>query len=1232
VQRTLRKVIVEPEQNHPLMTNTAPDWTTDFEAHLEDELKKWISFKLPTSAAMCLKLLPALPSFGVPNWKTLSDFDRARAVKKYFATILPADTGRSDIEALRWLCRQQGDGTAEHRRKKANDALKDDGSASHRGFYATHEPRLRRLLVDLIGEHNSQRIKALGPSETASDLVQSQADGTRADEHLPLLVLARKAAEHPHVSSSGLIAIPLEVDFALQRRLINQNEAGAPEIEGPGVPTTVLDLLAAPEDRLPARLILLEADGGAGKSSLLRSIEIRLFENVANQIVRHGDGLIPVRLELPVVSPDGSSVSLTQAIEETLGPLAFDHLRATGGPGGPRLLLLVDGADQDSGWMAVAREIEAILEEAWIGSVMVTGRPGSTWALAKTHGMAAQSRDREPEPFGAIPVTLHPMDFSEVVSLARAFFAKQSIDLKEQDALAGRACRALRFMDPQIDHWLSTDGYSLQEAVNDFRRDKAYFADMVWFLYLDRSITPLMVLLTCWAVEHGGSQAAIETDIDLLSEVADRWLVREAQRLAKKRLNHEPPAETMADILQRLTELIAWHVATSDAWVVTQDDLMEFIRTNPVAGVDGVGLALWWGRLRDCGLFDSTSGGLVFIHALIADFMCVQFWSRRGSGPDKFAAARELWEMLFDAVDTVDPLDVSEWSPVGERYEDSASGYRGLSWIQDPLPLSARRVLHLLRCWLLLEKRRNIVSARRSLTECIRQTREREVAKVDVRPQDGAEEFAKASALAGAMCRLAVETSLVVDEVIELARTRLRPWHTARDDLEIRTEIVDEMMDGLDDKLPQSRWRTIRHLHEEAWLQKVRDEVENGPSPEQAWDRAPVASEYTVDAVADAAALIDLLGDDEEDPYLVAAVVKRKLPLNRSDELPMLLKRPGHWKQITKYRIEALSDRDVELPGLTQRLTDCEPLDLLLVESSTIRSWLIGCMLPPVCSCPPPESSFWESSRPGLAGLRDELLSILSVAGLSRNNLLSFVSDQTGHLGDARPDSADALAIAAKGARVSSAAAPDVAAIQQRVVANAEFPWVTRVWGAMLIEDVAPFDDLFAALTLGADEDPVAALDKAPWWTKGGPLPLLHPRWRPLYPRRYTLTAQTAREEFLGSRGFANSYEGQLSLAAKKFVQAVDDGTRNQMRRALGTLRRIRHESQNPNHMETDAFDRAIAIAGQHRPKWIDDWLDQATRDHFASTYRDPGERWAAQAAIEWQERALRDPWENWLR
>ena len=77
------------------------------------------------------------------------------------------------------------------------------------------------------------------------------------------------------VHGEGLITIHLEVELALGRRLLREDARPFPDGGSSIDAASILDLLV-PDQGYPTRLVIIEAQGGLGKTSLLQAAEQRL--------------------------------------------------------------------------------------------------------------------------------------------------------------------------------------------------------------------------------------------------------------------------------------------------------------------------------------------------------------------------------------------------------------------------------------------------------------------------------------------------------------------------------------------------------------------------------------------------------------------------------------------------------------------------------------------------------------------------------------------------------------------------------------------------------------------------------------------------------------------------------------------------------------------------------------------------------------------------------------------
>lgn len=297
-------------------------------------------------------------------------------------------------------------------------------------------------------------------------------------------------------------------------------------------------------------------------------------------------------------------------------------------------------------------------------------------------------------------------------------------------------------------------------------------------------------------------------------------------------------------------------------------------------------------------------------------------------------------------------------------------------------------------------------------------------------------------------------------------------------------------------------------------------------------------------------------------------------------------------------------------------------------------------MLPPVCALPASEGGFWTTSRPGLANLRDWLERAVGSLGLTITDLQDLrdqICSEDEHL-IRRVDAADATKEAALWASEFSSGEMDPTLALNCIVANANIPWVVRVWAARALQGHATEAELSEALQPGAKRQVAPAvlppgadvsafsLSKVRSFSSGFTKPL---------PLRYSLKDQTAREILLAEFGEAESSEGRLELAAQELISAARDKKATRVRQALSQLATLNKEVH--LNAATDSYERSVAIAGALAPTIVNKYLSRSARDRMASRYVDPGPTWPLASEIEWDHFAPAhsyrlSPWPSWLR
>lgn len=1186
-----------------------------------------------------------------------------RAIRLVLSNALPVDAGDDEVRVLRVLCHlpagENPDGTWYYQdRSKLSDRLLDCLGAYTDPRDSQQEPR---TLQNKLERHLVPKLAALlrdYEERGEYDFVRSEPVTTRVPPRVVRDWLISRYPPGATIRSEGLVAADLEVDVALGRSLRDRYERLAPELADNNGPKTILELLGVGVDTAPARLVLIDGDSGSGKSSLLLALAHRLAKLALSPAAGQNPALIPLRIELPL--PSGESGGLTTAIHQELGDEVAEALKRDGGPGGPRLALLIDGADQDGRFAATAQEVEKITDLSWVGAVVVTGRPGFTRWLSSTVRQAHHTSTHEVEAYGATVVDLEPLDLEGAVRLLTTFARHRIADTDLIKPFVHTTLSSLSIFDRDLAHYADENDGDFDVTIQTMREVRRIVgaqphAPKTSPPSLDPSLTPLLILLAAWVVDPQTPKTEINDETDLLSEVMATWAKREAQRLATKTSGHGPSAEVVISQLEQLVYALGFRFVEVDANDIRTSEVVSTLADfMPTIGLPTQEMDTWIERLSDCGLLVRDRHRQVwrFTHRLLADVACARHLA--SCQTEDFASGGVLaWDQLVQAQIN------SEGAPFPFHFRPASA---------PPMPVPtllgahAQRWADVLRLHILHEDRTGSRTATDAVGELAQRRSARSVDDDDV-----------AAAFTCALFRLAVQVGAGrVDPLLRAATELLQPLVTADADLaetrirltEATTDLAEatheldaagqcddeeppnESLQGQDPEdmstsdyllsLPRTEqlgWQVAfaSYLlkHEEAAVADLEREVRNGPTAAQALARSrPQASHYPETDLTTWAARYVYTTRGSEDPYIVAASVARLERLDENPaELTTVLLSEGPWADIAAQRIED-GDRDIELPALAFQIRDDDAHDELIRRCPIAVRWMLGCMLPPIGAAPAAGQPFWRSIRPGIALMRDQVHSSLRLLGLDMDALndasMDLPTDDS--FMDYRPGASDATRTAARliADRVES---PNVEQAIAQLVADPMLPWATRVWCARVLLAAAPpsANELIAALAVDAVEDcrPGRVPDTASWPRRARAAATAG---------RYFLTSQTPREDFLGEMGIEGSAEASLTAAGQRLIAAAKTRRSRDLGKALREVTKQMHDLfRVETGSATDAGERAIVIASQIAPDLVEKHMDDWIRHWLGTEFEDPGPAWNLASTISWGAQNARSPWWIWL-
>jgi hypothetical protein len=184
-----------------------------------------------------------------------------------------------------------------------------------------------------------------------------------------------------------------------------------------------------------------------------------------------------------------------------------------------------------------------------------------------------------------------------------------------------------------------------------------------------------------------------------------------------------------------------------------------------------------------------------------------------------------------------------------------------------------------------------------------------------------------------------------------------------------------------------------------------------------------------------------------------------------------------------------------------------------------------------------------------------------------------------------------------------------------------------------MVSGVAEHSDILEALARGAVERPWPSQARL---QERGSLPIAgSPAELP--PLRYSLLAQTPREELLGEWGVATSIEARLAARAQDVITAAATRPSTlkrclpRLHAALIELERVRGPDRFGRVIATtDCAARAIVLARALAPdsvarlwrSWMSDQLSHCS---------DPGEQWTAPVPVSWSRWSGHGSWDSWL-
>jgi Arc/MetJ-type ribon-helix-helix transcriptional regulator len=888
-----------------------------------------------------------------------------------------------------------------------------------------------------------------------------------------------------------------------------------------------------------------------------------------------------------------------------------------------------------------------LLDLDYIGSAVMTGRVGSTGILQKIARRARQTAEGRATPYGAHLYDLQPMDFGEVVHLIGSFAGEHLPADVATNEFIWKTVLALEHVDTSLSHW--TREGSLEGAVEawDAEKNGGLSSTRGWQMS-PPSLTPLIVLLTCLVESSDLDSSPIASDVDLLDRVMEEWRKRESQRLTDLRpTDSEMSPLVLAGIEDELVQVLAEAFVRSHETQLTEKAVREVLMQARVAGVTRATLPLWIDRLNTCGLFTVVGDRRrrwEFTHAIFAEFNC----ARRilAVSLDVETVGADLWRAIHLEM-TESQRDATE--TIGRRVHVIPGATDPERW----------KLSVILRMCLLLALGDEAQEVTNVVDTIATQSLEHH--------QVVAEESFDCSSFA---CWLACMTGVITEPAGVLARAVLAPaTHPGRELATLKSYLADLQSRGVDrpERQPSARdfgfvdwfrlelrcgfesmqvweeglseWvgdadyvRSIAIEISESVLTDLEQELAEGPTAQQAFARVHTAGTYEFDPPWPARVL-DLLSDPNEDEYIVAGVIARIGAV--SDHLSdwaRMLERHGVWANFSRYFVDYGADRELDLPTVAATLADTDEHEILVLGATRAARWLIGCMLPPVGMFPSAGSSFWQSTRPGLENLRQQVEQVLLDLGLSLPELFEFTNwMESDKSRDIRSDASDAVRKAVRETRNRPLRTLSPPSVLANIVADWQLPWVTRIWAARLIEDHVSQDSVVAALQSGARYHP-ESVRLAPHLEAEMESRIQPRRATPWFLRRYSLGAQTPREELLGEWGIASSDEGRVAQAGRALIAAARRRNARAIHAAYGELCRVRDPLEINRVPASDAADRAIAIAGHLAPREMKKLLTDVDRLRFENRYADPGDMWAISSEISWRADSRRFPWKAWLQ
>lgn len=516
------------------------------------------------------------------------------------------------------------------------------------------------------------------------------------------------------------------------------------------------------------------------------------------------------------------------------------------------------------------------------------------------------------------------MTFGQVAYLAGAYF-DESVETGHRDEFVVHAVEALQHLDSHLGDWLRGDSQSLQSALDQFARYQGENVDLPWLVELDLSITPLIVLLVCWAIHAGGPLRALRTLGDLLEEMMGRWRARETQRLSDQRFGHP---QLQVTILERIVHSLGHRIIEEQLTWISLATVEQHITESRISGFEGVSPLLWCERLSECGLFFADNDrGIRFIHGVVADYACARYLEVTGTPPGLPQGALAAWTRFSAAALEEPPYTTSQVHP--DLY------------VRDgPFPPVAQRWLAITRLLLELALRRD-----RSATELLLDDVVGSIHPgLSVESDDGRE------SLVQGVLWLAAELGIAGDATAALARDELSPPISAAESVQrlrasipIEERTVDRYQKAAmknpraDDYDPPSLDDVVSGRAElnlfgtiigaqlsgallrmtRSRLEDAIDEAANGPSVEQAYERAVSPGAYPMRASHLAARVIIQNGNEDEDPYVIAAVIRHVGSLHGDPkELTGLLARGGWWGELATHKLNTRAIATLSFPYL----------------------------------------------------------------------------------------------------------------------------------------------------------------------------------------------------------------------------------------------------------------------------------------------------------------------------